>query len=125
MVLEVLELDNLTWASRPEDLSEPAQELPQLQVGFQRLSHFFVPATYLIKLMVLQVLQLSVDNAQPVKVRCHVLCVVNRNLLDQVINSAATTFVFNGSFYKVKELAAKLSYLCGMMAISQAMCLEV
>ncbi|DBA73578.1 TPA: hypothetical protein ACH3X2_009816 [Trebouxia sp. C0005] len=34
--LDLLELDNLTWASRPEDLScqsEPAQDLLQFQVG--------------------------------------------------------------------------------------------
>ncbi|DBA73579.1 TPA: hypothetical protein ACH3X2_009817 [Trebouxia sp. C0005] len=29
--LDLLELDNLTWASRPEDLSEPAQSLLQFQ----------------------------------------------------------------------------------------------
>ncbi len=46
--LDVLELDDLTWASRPEDLSKPAQEMLQLQVGFRRLSRSWVPATYII-----------------------------------------------------------------------------
>lgn len=46
--LDVLELDDLTWANKPENLSEPAQEMSQLQVGFRRLSHSWVPATYII-----------------------------------------------------------------------------
>ena len=43
-----LEPNNLTWASRPEDLSVPAQDLLHFQVGFQSLSHHWVSATYII-----------------------------------------------------------------------------
>ena len=46
--LDLLELDNLTWASRPEDLSMPAQDLLQFQVGFQSSSRHWVSATYII-----------------------------------------------------------------------------
>ena len=46
--LDLLQLENVTWASRPEDLSVPTQSLLQFQVGFQSWSHHGASIIYII-----------------------------------------------------------------------------